>query len=311
VDELEKEKVKVAVKYGFGPAIVKYLRGETPEEIDSDARLLLRESRKIKMPDNTWKTKRDYLKKMRQQYDRDLPIATQLEQRGMQEAIDDYINANWSTVVDGVLDAHNRAKQKYLESSKQYDDARSAEVRRWDGSILAGEMAALKQIVESTIKNSGNGMNGKPPAPDAIKQLYIDYVNSGDIHKARAAMEVLREIEIPEKLEGDRIKGNRIAQQAERDLEQLRVSEGMVQAADNQKQALDDLMAMQDELIDTSVTMGLGNPSNDLFAGRGNAIGRAFNQVRWDRENGRVKILSAEDPEVTGVYIKPTSEIAN
>ena len=63
----------------------------------------------------------------------------------------------------------------------------------------------------------------------------------------------------------DRLNTNSIAQQADRDFHELRVTKGMRLAIEDQKQEHGELMDTQSELIEISIIFGQGDPRNPLL----------------------------------------------
>jgi hypothetical protein len=91
----------------------------------------------------------------------------------------------------------------------------------------------------------------------------------------------------------------RLANQATRDIDALRMTPEIEQAETGVKEAMDAFVSKRAELRQVGETMDGGNPDNVFST---SPYTKALRKVQIDRA-GRVTILADDDPDYTGVSI--------
>jgi hypothetical protein len=131
-----------------------------------------------------------------------------------------------------------------------------------------------------------------------LEAIFNEAKQSEDKFKQRAACEVIQTC--LSKVDGaNKIPVNSLVRAAERDLVELRQTEGMNQAQQRINEAWDKFINIREELIDVSKTMGQGDPSGPFASG---FLARAIRKVQRDEQTGDLVIYPDDAPEVTGVW---------
>lgn len=204
-------------------------------------------------------------------------------------------------IANSAIGEWKQSIEKYKTAGLEVDRQIIREIARWDAGKLNEQLKLVSNLVELAVQGgSGSVMDGGQSAGAKLEGIYSESMQSGDAYRQRAAAEVFKSAVLNKVSGDDRFEANRLAKQAERDLVQLRTTEQITEAKQAKEQAFDDLLNVRQELIDTSIALGQGDPTN-IMAG-GGVFEKAIRMVQKDRQTGRVKIYSETDPEVTGVY---------
>ena len=166
---------------------------------------------------------------------------------------------------------------------------------------LAGEMDAIKKMVDMAVSNS-NGQNNVFSGESArvtpkLQRIYQDAMASGNLHTQRAACEVFSGLlnQMPRHVE-DKSDVNGLARGAARDLENLRFTDEMVNALDERNKVTAEIAELRKEIFDASIALDEGDANNIFYSGIFRGI---LNQYK-PLEDGSMRILADDAPEVTG-----------
>ncbi len=193
--------------------------------------------------------------------------------------------------VNGALNTWNTAIENYRSKQNEYESAKKAEAARFDNVKLSAEIQAANTLVGMTINQPGNIFAGNNKA-DRIQAMYQDAVQSGDVNRQRAMMEVVSALPQKEFIP--------LARQAKNDLARLRTTDQIQTTDEAVRAAADDLMVNSRGIVAKTAEI-LGEPFSPI--GTGSPLARALARVR-PAENGRLEILEENDPAVTGIRMK-------
>ncbi len=215
-------------------------------------------------------------------------IMTEFEKATHTNRIAAYRDEIHDRVIDGTLQNWNNAIANYQGKQAAYENAKKAEAARFDNVRLAAEIQAANTLVGMVVNQPDNAFI-KSQKADKVQALYQDAVQSGDVNKARAIMEVVSNL--PQK---DLMP---LARQAKNDLARLRSTEQITQAEIEVKQAANDLKTNSRALVVKCAEI-LGESVSPF--GNSGPLSKALARVRED-ETGQLEILAENDPRVTGV----------
>jgi hypothetical protein len=190
---------------------------------------------------------------------------------------------------------------KYQEAQKRMKAERSAEINRWDSAKLNAEMDLFQRRVDMVLKAGSDPLHGDAPISAKIQQVYNDALQSGDIHKQRAAVEVIKTVTGRIQAGQEKIAVNQLARDAEKVELELMQTEGTRKAQAELVQAENELITRRANLDKVSQVLGMGG-IDDVFAT--SPFAKAASLVERDRATGELIIHGENDPEVTGVLWK-------
>lgn len=144
----------------------------------------------------------------------------------------------------GAIGEYRSALAQFRLAQAREKAAKKNEINRWDPAKLAANM----QVVDILINQSIAAGKYQDDLPGAVAAIYEEAKESGDPVKLRAACEVLRSITARGTDQDERMRLNRIAGDARRDLEGLRQTEEMTQANEAASKAFDTLQDHYREL---------------------------------------------------------------
>ena len=197
-----------------------------------------------------------------------------------------------------VIGEFKQSIKKYQDAQDKINAERQAEINRFDSSKYNNELQAMQARVKMALEHQSNPLRGKDkPVSQAIEEIYNEAMQSGEIHKQRVAVEVMKNIPLPGNQQ-DRIKVNQLAKNAEAVEVKLRQTEGTIKAQQEAHTALLELDERRETINKVSTLLGMG-PVDRPF--NNNAFTRAYNQVQRDPQTGEIKIYDEDAPEVTGV----------
>ena len=218
--------------------------------------------------------------------------------------------AIFPAVAGAVIAEFRGAIAGYQKSMEAIDRARTAEINRFDSAKFNTELQTIQSRVKLAYEQDVNPMRGADtPASQRLAAIYAEAVQSGDLTRQRAAVEVFKALPLPPGDEQERIAINDLAKNAEATEPKLRDTPELAQARQARTAALDALGAKQQQLVEVSQQLGAGDP-RDPFAG--SAFAQAYKLVEWPRNledndggpKGEIVIHKETDPEVTGVLWK-------
>ncbi len=175
----------------------------------------------VRLQVRTWREAVAEIQKLDAEFWRNISIMTPYEQ-GMVSELLNRTRAEYRGMIEGgAIGEFNAAIQEY----------QSAQAPIWTGqgrmkSIL-GILSRLKNEMELVEMRANQVLSGDNPAGE-LEALRQEAAQSGDKHKIRASLEVTRGAlsKIPAD-HPDRMKVNRLAKEAGRELEELRTSDGI------------------------------------------------------------------------------------
>lgn len=218
--------------------------------------------------------------------------------------------AIYPVAAGAVIGEYKAAIKSYQDSLAAIDAERTKEINRFDSAKFNTELQTIQARVELALKTDVNPLRaGDTLASKKLAAIYAEAIQSNDLHKQRAAVEVFKALPLPIGNPEERIVINQLAKDAEAAERKLRDTPALEKARQSRIAALDTLGAKQNQLIELSQELGSDDPRG-MFAS--DAIAKAYKLVEWPkghRDNegapvGEVIIHKEADPEVTGVYWK-------
>ena len=204
-----------------------------------------------------------------------------------------------------VIGEFKNAIGNYKNSLAQIEAEKAKEINRFDSTKFTTELQAVDMRVKMALNAPVNELKNDPKPSARIAAIYSEAIQSGEIHKQRAAIEVIKDLPLPTD-QNERVVINQISQNAKAAESNLRQTEGMIKAQQEKDRAFNELAAKKEKLDKVSQVLGMGS-IDDVFST--SPFAKAARLVERDRVTGDVIIRSENDPEYTGVYWKD-SELA-
>jgi len=221
-------------------------------------------------------------------------IMTMYERETIKEEMDRVISQYKPVIAqDAITDWKNTIK-KAQDALKTEETAKAAEVNRWDAGKFNSELKTTQALIEMAKNNKNSPLTGGPKTGQRVNDIYKDAQRSGDPFKARAAAEVMQTLDANSFSEDARLDVMNVKRQAAKDLESIRVTPELTQAAEARKSAFSELLAGRQELIDTAKTLGEDPEIIWAFG----PFTKALKLVQV--KNGGIQFYSEDAPEVTG-----------
>lgn len=199
-----------------------------------------------------------------------------------------------------VIGEWKSAIQNYKNAQEMISAERTKEINRFDSAKFNAELQTINTRVNMALRADVNELrNGTKPSAK-VTAIYSEALQSGDIHKQRAAIEVIKTLP----LSGDgpeRIELNQLVRSAADAEIKFRQTEGTIKAQQEAAQALNDISAKKEKLDKVSQILGMGGV-DDVFST--SPFAKAARLVERDRSTGEIVIRNEDDPEVTGVFWK-------
>jgi hypothetical protein len=192
----------------------------------------------------------------------------------------------------------------YKSAQAKVQEERAKEANRFDTARLNQELQLIQTRVKLAMEGETNLLDaGNVPISARLQAVYDEAMQSGDIHRQRAAVEVLKATSAHGQ---ERIAVNALAKSAERAERDLRQTEATRTAAQDLQGAADALEAKRAHLDKTSQLLGMG-PVDDPFsmspfAKAARLVGHEKGTQDNDGFHGGIVIYDEDSPEVTGVY---------
>lgn len=190
----------------------------------------------------------------------------------------------------------------FQAAEKKIADERRKEINRFDTAKYNAELQAIQARVKMTVEHPKNIMDAtEKPISQRLQQIYDEAIQSGDIHKQRAAVEVIKDMPVVGSQPEERMSVNFLAKTAAAKEAEVRQTDGILKAQQERQAALQELDQRRERLNTVSQALGMGR-ADDLMGF--SFLARAYKQVQRDPATGEIKIYQETDPEVTGVYWK-------
>jgi hypothetical protein len=217
-------------------------------------------------------------------------MMTPMEINTVGEWLADLKDRIYEVAIPGAVQEFNEAKQNYTMRDSMFKHAKEREIQRWDGVKLAGEMQVAEMRLKSILKS--NLRNDEKKAQ--MEALFNEAKSSADITKLRAMAETLQSV--TSDFQGDTLEKmviNRISQEAAKTLNNLRVTDEMIEAAEHRQLAADDLAAKRDQLDEVANFFHGGN----AHAGWEKEFTKAAQGVEFGVDQGRVVVNVTDFPD--------------
>ena len=205
-----------------------------------------------------------------------------------------------------VIGEYKQSIEKFKAAEAAIQTERAKEINRFDSAKFVNELQAMTTRVNMTVQHTANPATKEAPVSKRLEDIFDEAIQSGDIHKQRAALEVLKNIPLSGTAE-ERMKINQLSKNAERAEQQFRQTEGTLKAHEARQAALTELDERREKLNKVSTVLGMGAADDPLNF---NFFAKAYKQVQRDPSTGEIKIYAEDAPEVTGVYWKDAPVIA-
>ena len=197
-----------------------------------------------------------------------------------------------------VIGEWKSAINNYKNAQAQIDAERTKEINRFDSAKFNAELQTINTRVNLALRADVNELKNDPKPSAKIAAIYSEAIQSGDLHKQRAAVEVIKSLPLPT-LPSERIAINQMIQNAAAAEQSLRQTEGTIKAQQEAAQALNDIAVKKEKLNKVSQVLGMGS-IDDVFST--SPFAKAARLVERDRTTGEIVIRNEDDPEITGVY---------
>ncbi len=237
-----------------------------------------------------WRDSLSMLQKAREKFQQRQMIMTQYEQLDAQEAIKEFKDQAYPSITAGITAEFHAAIDGYQVAVKQYREAVSLEINRWDVSKLTAARTDILQRVDLAGRQSDNPFTGGSDSAGKLAAIYQEAKASGDIVKMRAAGEVITGLKQTHEIISLQVK-------AKADLETLRVIPEMVQAAGAIDAAHNALVQKHSELGSILAEMETSSPNNPFLH---SPLAKEYRRLAADRD-GNIIIRDPSDPDVSGV----------
>jgi hypothetical protein len=185
------------------------------------------------------------------------------------------------------LDEYHAKLDDFRKKEAEVRKARMQEMSRWDPRQLAPEMQVMQMRVENAIY---------APDPGAeLRTVYAEAKESGDVYKLRACADALRKVErasvsMPTEI---KLEVNRVAQKAQRDLNDARITPELETAHKAAEEAFDQAMDARNELTKTDRIVSM--QSEDFnYRPSGVHVLRALSRI-IESQDGQAVILPRND----------------
>lgn len=251
-------------------------------------------------PEN-WRDELATIKAARQELRQYSGMMTKYERSVIERDIDSMLENYRPRIAAGAIGEYKVVLAKFQDARRGYDRELTKEINRWDAIRLRAELETSQQLIDLAIQRNGGGpFDGNTPSVSTqLEAIFNQAQRSGDIHRQRAAYEVIQAVTA--KISGEeRFPVNRLAKLAERELEALRFTDGMKEAQENISRAWDEFLQTRQEVIDAGKELG-DDPTAPLAGGE---FTRAIRMVKQDLKTGEVTVLPEDHPDVTGVIIR-------
>ena len=205
-----------------------------------------------------------------------------------------------------VIGEYKQSIEKFKAAEKAIQAEKAKEINRFDTVKFNAELQAMTARVNMTVQHTPNPNTKEAPVSKRLEEIGEEAIQSGDIHKQRAYIEVLKTIPLSGNPD-ERVRINQLAKNAERAEVQFRQTEGTLKAQQARQAALLELDERREKLNKVSTVLGMGaadDPTNSNF------FAKAYKQVQRDKTTGEIVIYAEDAPEVTGVYWKDAPVIA-
>lgn len=250
-----------------------------------------------------WKDAFKLLQRMRAGYRELENIMTAFERQTNSEEIKQRAESLHPVIAGGALAEHAAAIKKIEASRVATDRARAAEINRWKPDQLRAELENVRTLVTLAAEGRGPSFGAPADVGGRLQAIYQEAQASGDIYKQRAACEVLQSLDLAKFSHDDKPAALSVANLSKRTLKALRETPELAETYKQQDAALNDYIAVRQEIIEVSKALGEGNPE-EVFTE--NTFSKALRQVKMNRNTGEITILPPDSPEVAGVIFKET-----
>ncbi len=198
-------------------------------------------------------------------------------------------DAIYQIASSSMLTEFNSAVGNYQKAQEGVKSAIAAEIDSWDAGKLSQQMDAVGKMIDLAKKHKDVGR---------LEKVFNEALQSNDKYKKRATFELMTDI-----TDGvswnDRFAANRLARAAEKELPNLRVSQDMLQADNAVRYSGNQLLHKLDELIDTSIVLGQGDPTSGFAGGD---FAHAVRRIKRGPGMDEITVLPDDDPEVSRSY---------
>ena len=227
-------------------------------------------------------------------------MATPLEYKQMSENYKEAKEEHYQYIVSGAVGEFDQSIDNLRHATLKVQQERAREINRWDSQKLLAEMNLSEKRVSQVLSIKPDPFGVNPAMPPQVSEILTEARASGDPHKLRATLEVLKTLDqLPGENHEIKLELNIIAGHAKRQLEQIRVTPELTAALDERERKIDEMQVKHEQLKQlslelTGVVPGTFWGSNDLT--------KHYERVLIE-PNGDVKIYPLESPKVTHIYI--------
>ena len=197
-----------------------------------------------------------------------------------------------------VIGEWKSAIENYKNAQETINAERTKEINRFDSAKFNAELQNVNTRVNMALRADVNELKNDPKPSAKIAAIYSEAIQSNDIHKQRAAIEVIKTLPLSGTA-SERAELNQLVRSAADAEIKFRQTEGTIKAQQDAAQAENDILAKKEKLNKVSQVLGMGSV-DDVFSN--SPFAKAARLVERDRTTGEIVIHNEEDPEVTGVF---------
>lgn len=218
-----------------------------------------------KRPGASWRDRLEEIKGARAEYYKNLNIMTPFERVLIEKSVSEKVKEVEPYILEGAIGEWHYALNNYQKAIAQVQEAKNREVSRWDASKLNAEMQSAEMLIKKAIESSVGGGSLEPSVMPRIEAMYQDAQRSGDIYKQRAMAEVATSLTnmVGDDM-SDRMRANRIAQQAQRDAQAVRTTAELERAHITAKEAVESINHAREVLSDVDAALGRTLPNGEI-----------------------------------------------
>ena len=254
---------------------------------------------RINKPVTTWRDRLEIIKAAKKELSDYYSIMTTYERATAEREIGHLKEQNNPVITEGVLGEHEIAINRLNIAHRKVKRLTQAEIASWDAQKLAAEMQVYNMLIDQAVNTKSGATDSRVSTTTRLDKIYDEAWQSGDKYKQRAACEVMKSLQGKASDPEAKITLNRFEQQAKQDLEKVRMTPELTKAYEEAEIDWQEYRTARQEVIRTSQDIGEGDPQQ-LYSG--SPFSRAIRRVQIDRETNEIKILEADDPEITGVF---------
>jgi hypothetical protein len=234
-----------------------------------------------------WRQQRDQFGEALKNARRNSDKMSQFERDTIGQELKDFTEGLGKQILSKALEEYHGKLDDYRKKEAEVRKARMKEMSRWDPRQLAPEMQVMEMRVE-------NAVYARDPGAE-LRAVYAEAKESGDVYKLRAAADALHKVErtgafLPPEV---MLEVNRVAQKAQRDLNDARITPELETAHKAAEEAFNQAMDARNELTKTDRIVSMQSEDFNYWPSGVNVL-RALSRI-IESQDGQAVILPRND----------------